>query len=128
MGYLTDSGYIPQETGERLLGADLLVLESNHDVEMVRSGPYPYHLKQRVLGAEGHLSNDTAALYAADCARAGTSAIVLAHLSAENNSPGTALNTVGLALEAVGYTGQLTVAPRAELSTGILLEGSVCRR
>lgn len=128
VGYLTDSGYILQETGEKLLGSDLLVLESNHDVEMLRSGPYPYALKQRVLGMEGHLSNDVAAMYAADCARAGTRAILLAHLSAENNSPGTALNTVGRALEAVGYTGSLAVAPTAELSEGFILEGAVCRK
>lgn len=128
VGYLTDTGYILQETGERLLGSDLLVLESNHDVEMVRSGPYPYQLKQRVLGELGHLSNDIAARYAADCARAGTRSIVLAHLSDENNTPQVALNTVGRLLEAVGYTGSLSVAPRGELSECLVLEGSVCKK
>ncbi len=112
LGYLTDTGYILQETGEALLGAELLVLESNHDVEMLRSGPYPYALKQRVLGEQGHLSNDAAARYAADAAQAGTRSIILAHLSRENNTPRLALDTVGRALEAAAYTGQLTVAPR----------------
>lgn len=112
LGYLTDTGYILQETGERLLGVELLVLESNHDVEMLRSGPYPYPLKRRVLGEQGHLSNNDAARYAADAARAGTRSIILAHLSKENNTPQIALGTVGRALEAAEYAGRLTVAPR----------------
>lgn len=113
LGYLTDTGFICQETADALLGAELLVLESNHDVETLRSGPYPYQLKQRVLGPLGHLSNDVAAQFAADSARAGTRDIILAHLSEENNTPQMALNTVGRLLEAAGYTGQLTVAPRS---------------
>ena len=113
LGYLTDTGYIPEVTARRLLGADLLVLESNHDVDMLRSGPYPYPLKQRVLGPSGHLSNDTAAQYAADSARAGTKSIILAHLSPENNTPRLALDTVGQALTAIGYTGRLSAAPRS---------------
>lgn len=113
LGYLTDTGFICQETADALLGAELLVLESNHDVEALLSGPYPYALKQRVLGPQGHLSNDTAARFAADSARAGTRDIILAHLSEENNTPQLALNTVGRLLEAAGYTGHLTVAPRS---------------
>ncbi len=126
LGYLTDTGYILQETGECLLGAEILVLESNHDVEMLRAGPYPYQLKQRVLGEQGHLSNDAAARYAAASAQAGTRSIILAHLSKENNTPQTALNTVGRALEAVGYDGQLTVAPRDALSETYILERALC--
>lgn len=126
LGYLTDTGYIPEETARRLCGADLLVLESNHDVEMLRSGPYPFPLKQRVLGPLGHLSNDAAAQFAADSARAGTSSIILAHLSRENNTPQVALNTVGRMLEAVGYTGRLTVAPRESLSELHRLEKAAC--
>lgn len=126
LGYLTDTGYIMEETARGLLGADLLVLESNHDVEMLRSGPYPFPLKQRVLGPQGHLSNDAAAQYAANSARAGTRSIILAHLSKENNTPQTALNTVGRALEAAGYTGRLCVAPRDVLSEVHILEKAVC--
>lgn len=111
LGYLTDTGLICQETADALLGAELLVLESNHDVETLLSGPYPYPLKQRVLGPQGHLSNDVAAQFAADSARAGTRDIILAHLSKENNTPQMALNTVGRLLEAAAYTGQLTAAP-----------------
>lgn len=126
LGYLTDTGYIPEETGRRLLGAELLVLESNHDVEMLRSGPYPFPLKQRVLGEMGHLSNDTAARYAAESARAGTRAIILAHLSKENNAPQTALNTVARTLEAVDYRGRLSVAPRDGLGEVHILERVRC--
>jgi len=128
LGYLTDTGYIPQETAQALLGADLLVLESNHDVEMLRSGPYPYPLKQRVLGPEGHLSNDVAARFAADSAKQGTRDIILAHLSKENNTPQAALNTVGRRLEAAGYTGGLTVAPRDTVSEAHRLERAICRK
>lgn len=126
LGYLTDTGYILQETGERLLGAELLVLESNHDVEMLLSGPYPYQLKQRVLGEQGHLSNEAAARYAAASAQAGTRSIILAHLSKENNTPQAALNAVGRMLETVRYTGRLTVAPRDAAGEIHILESVPC--
>jgi len=126
LGYLTDTGYILQETAQRLLGADLLVLESNHDVEMLRAGPYPFPLKQRVLGPLGHLSNDAAAQFAADSALAGTRSIILAHLSKENNTPQTALSTVGAKLASIGYTGRLTVAPRDVPGEVHSLERAVC--
>ena len=68
-------------------GADLLVCETNHDEDWVRSGPYPYALKQRILGDFGHLSNEAGAELAGRAALAGTRTILLAHLSAENNTP-----------------------------------------
>lgn len=113
LGYLTDTGVLPTEA-RQLLGADLLVLEANHDVETLRSGPYPYYLKERVLGPRGHLSNDTAAAFAREAALRGTREILLAHLSAENNTPAMALRTVGTALSAAGYAGGLAAAPRGE--------------
>ncbi len=122
LGYLTDTGCIPEETAQALLGAGLLVLESNHDVEMVWSGPYPYALKERVLGTRGHLSNEAAAAFAADSARAGTKTIVLAHLSRENNTPGKALNAVGRWLEAAGFAGKLVAAPADKMSEVFWLE------
>lgn len=126
VGYLTDTGFICEETASALLGAELLVLESNHDVETLLSGPYPYHLKRRVLGPQGHLSNDVAAQFAADSAKAGTRDIILAHLSEENNTPQMALNTVGRMLEAADYTGCLTVAPRSALGEIHRLERVLC--
>ena len=113
VGIITDTGYITEEAHAALLGSDLLLLESNHDVESVRSGPYPYYLKDRILGVCGHLSNDAAAHFACEAAAGGTRQIVLAHLSSENNTPAMALNAVGRRLEAAGYTGELTVAPRS---------------
>ena len=128
VGYLTDTGVVEEETRNGLLGADVLVLESNHDVDMLLTGPYPYHLKRRVLGCEGHLSNADAAVFAADSARAGTRAIILAHLSAENNTPRLALDTVGQALECVPFAGELWAAPRCEPGRRYVLEAVACRR
>ena len=127
VGVLTDTGYVIEGTGRRLAGAELLVLESNHDAEMVRSGPYPYGLKQRVLGAQGHLSNEDAARFAAASARAGTRTILLAHLSRENNRPELALETVGRALEEIGWRGRLAVAPSDVMSEAVILEGAAWR-
>ncbi len=115
LGYLTDTGVIPPQA-ECLLGTDILFLEANHDVETLRSGPYPYYLKDRVLGAYGHLSNDAAAAFAREAALQGTGDIILAHLSQENNTPQMALNAVGTALRGADYRGLLSVAPRAGLS------------
>ena len=126
LAYLTDTGYIPGETAHAMLGAEMLILESNHDVEMVRSGPYPYSLKQRILGPQGHLSNDVAARFAADSAKAGTRDIILAHLSEENNTPQMALNAVGRLLEAVDYRGRLCAAPRCDISEEHILGRNVC--
>lgn len=126
VGYLTDTGYIPEETGTRLLGADLLVLESNHDVEMLRSGPYPFPLKKRILGLEGHLSNADAASYAASSVRAGTRAVLLAHLSEENNTPDLALDALRRTLEAAGLSARFSAAPRDTMSEALTLEGAVC--
>ena len=127
LGYLTDTGVIPQ-AAQCLLGVDLLYLESNHDVETLRSGPYPYYLKARVLGDQGHLSNDLAARFAQAAAIQGTRDIILAHLSQENNTPQMALNTVEAALRAADYRGQLSVAPRAGLSPVHETEAAVCRK
>ena len=128
VGYLTDTGYIPDETGECLLGADILVLECNHDVDMLRSGPYPFPLKKRILGMEGHLSNIVAAEYAVSSVRAGTRQLLLAHLSDQNNTPRLALETVGRALKEAGLTVRLSAAPRDTISEALALEGETCRR
>ena len=127
VGYLTDTGCIPQETGDHLLGADILVLESNHDVDMLLAGPYSFTLKRRILGPLGHLSNDTAAAYAAESVRAGTRAVLLAHLSDENNTPRKALDTAGRALAEAGLAVKLAAAPRDTMSEPLTLEGSGCR-
>ena len=66
MGFATDLGYIPPNVKAQLKGVDLLLLESNHDLEMLRDGPYPWAVKQRVLSRVGHLSNEAAAEFLED--------------------------------------------------------------
>lgn len=92
LGYATDIGYISKEVEEHLLGCDAVVLESNHDTEMLRTGPYPYELKLRVGSKRGHLSNTDSATFAARLCESGTKSILLAHLSRENNTPDTAFD------------------------------------
>ena len=118
VGVITDTGYITDEAAELLPGVDLCVLESNHDVETLRSGPYPYYLKQRILGIQGHLCNEDAARFAVTLAESGTSEIILAHLSRENNTPAMAFQAVERALSAAGLSPLLSVAPRDTLSQG----------
>lgn len=83
----TDLGYMPPNVRMRLLGADLLVIESNHDVEMLRDGPYPWAVKQRVLSRVGHLSNDAVSEYLANEYDGGARFVILAHISESNNLP-----------------------------------------
>ena len=112
IGFLTDTGYVTDEALDLLPGVDLAIIEANHDVEALCSGPYPYSLKQRILGPEGHLSNEDAARLAVTLAEAGASELVLAHLSRDNNTPAMALNAVTAALEAAGLALPVSVAPR----------------
>lgn len=87
IGYATDIGYVTREIEESLTGCDAVILESNHDREMLTYGPYPYQLKQRIASRRGHLSNPESALLAAHLCATGTRSLMLAHLSAENNTP-----------------------------------------
>ena len=123
LAVLTDTGRITDEARAAVLGTELLLLEANHDVEMLRSGPYPCYLKQRILSDRGHLSNGAAAEFALECAEHGTEDILLAHLSAENNTPQLAEYTVGRALQAGGLSVRLAAAPRDTIS-----EVHLCRR
>lgn len=129
VGILTDTGYVTDEAVSIMPGVDLAILEANHDIETLRSGSYPYYLKQRILGAEGHLCNEDAARFAVTLAEAGASEIVLAHLSRENNTPAMARNAVETALSAAGLHPRLSVAPRDCLSGPHAVCGrSVCRK
>lgn len=114
----TDLGFVAQPVYDAVRGADLAILESNHDVEMLKNGKYPYYLKQRILANRGHLSNAGCAAFSAALLETGTRQIVLAHLSRENNTPKLAYNTVGSALAQagaqVGKDVLLTVAPAHE--------------
>ncbi|MEO6830295.1 MAG: MBL fold metallo-hydrolase [Acidobacteriaceae bacterium] len=83
----TDLGYLAPNVRMHLRGADLLILESNHDVEMLRDGPYPWAVKQRVLSRTGHLSNDAVGEYLAEEYDGGARYLILAHISESNNLP-----------------------------------------
>lgn len=122
----TDLGRLTPAVLQAVRGCDLLVCESNHDVDWVRSGPYPYYLKERILGDRGHLSNEMGAELAALAVEAGARTVVLAHLSAENNTPARARETAARRLSAGGVDPQrdisLTVAPRKECGPVFQLE------
>ena len=94
----TDLGYISPNVKAQLKGADLLLLESNHDLEMLRDGPYPWAVKQRVLSRVGHLSNEAAAGYLEDGYDGQAAYVILAHLSESNNLPELARVTAERAL------------------------------
>ena len=98
----TDLGFLSEEVKAALTGADLAVIESNHDVEMLRNGPYPYYLQKRILSTKGHLSNDTCADFLPQMAKSGTTRFLLAHLSRENNSRKIALETAMASLVKAG--------------------------
>lgn len=91
----TDLGYAPDQVIEAIQDTDLLFIESNHDIQMLKAGKYPYFLKRRVLSMEGHLSNEEAGRVAKEVIRFGRAKqILLAHLSKENNFPELAFETV----------------------------------
>lgn len=90
-GVATDIGYVTEDIKEGLYGCEAVVIESNHDVEMLKCGPYPQELKKRILSNRGHLSNKDSAELCAYLASGGTKAFLLAHLSEENNEPTLAL-------------------------------------
>ena len=96
--HLTDTGVVTEEMLRYLRGADTVLLESNHDETMLRFGPYPMQLKNRILSDRGHLSNARCAETARSLAESGTRRIILGHLSKENNTPAKAMAETGQAL------------------------------
>jgi len=87
MAIATDLGYVPPNVKQALKNVDVLLLESNHDLEMLKDGPYPWSVKQRVLSRVGHLSNEAAAEFLLRDYDGGAHTIVLGHLSEQNNLP-----------------------------------------
>ena len=119
MAVVTDLGYPSQLVRERLRGCHLLVLEANHDDAMLKAGPYPWPLKQRIGGKSGHLSNLQSSQLLADVLHDELEHVVLAHLSEINNHPDLARLT---AQEILGSRGtRLGVASQREVSTWFLL-------
>jgi len=87
VGVATDLGYMPLSVMDHLRGCSALVIESNHDLEMLRGGPYPWSVKQRVMSRVGHLSNEALADFFASDYDGAAAFVVLAHLSEQNNHP-----------------------------------------
>lgn len=96
LGYCTDLGKVTSLVERHLKGCNGLVLEFNHDPEMLRSGPYPLYLQQRVKSSHGHLANNDAALFLKELVHDHLDSVVLAHLSETNNDPALALGEVGV--------------------------------
>ena len=107
--HATDMGMVTDEMLEGLRGADTVLIESNHDEDMLRYGSYPYYLKRRILSDHGHLSNEACAQLARTLADGGTERVILGHLSRENNTPARAMYASEKALE--GTDTQLYCAP-----------------
>ena len=126
IGLITDLGCYNDYTVECLRNLDLLYLEANHDIHMLQVGPYPYYLKQRILGERGHLSNENTGRLLCRILHDGLKSILLGHLSKENNLPELAYETVRMevTMSELPYRGgdfPLYVAKRSEVSEVICI-------
>jgi phosphoribosyl 1,2-cyclic phosphodiesterase len=114
----TDLGYLPDSVRVQLRGSDALLLESNHDLNMLKVGPYPWSVKQRVMGRMGHLSNDVACSFIRDHLDLRTSTLIMGHLSEHNNHPEIVRLCASQALDGRGLFTKLVVAdPRQPTET-----------
>jgi phosphoribosyl 1,2-cyclic phosphodiesterase len=107
---VTDLGYIPESVKYHLRRTDLVLLEANHDLEMLKVGPYPWSVKQRVMSRVGHLSNLMMAEYLEQELPDRVTHLVLGHLSEQNNHPEIVRESATRALEVRGLRAQLTIA------------------
>ncbi len=116
----TDLGYFSDTVKENISGSDMVMLESNHDIEMLRVGRYPYFLKRRILSEHGHLSNEAAGNAVYELLQTGVREVLLGHLSKENNFPELAYETVKGILEQksvkINDDIRLDLAPRSGVS------------
>ena len=100
----TDLGIVTDTVREAIRGSDAVLIESNHDVEMLKRGPYPPDLKLRILSEQGHLSNNACAAELPELLKSGTTRIILGHLSLHNNMPTLATASARAALADIGAT------------------------
>lgn len=125
VGISTDLGQVTDEVTQALNGCKVLVFEANHDIDMLRNGPYPYSLKQRISGPNGHLSNQQAGEALIGFVQNGAEQIYLAHLSKDNNTESLCRCTVENTLRRSGIEAEkdvrVRVAPRSERSEVFLL-------
>ena len=109
----TDLGYLPDSVRFQVRDSDVLLLEANHDLNMLKVGPYPWSVKQRVMGRMGHLSNDVACKFVRDELAPRTSTLILGHLSEHNNHPVLVEQAAAEALDGRGlFTRFLVAGPR----------------
>lgn len=126
VGVVTDLGVYDDYILDNIRGLDAILLEANHDVRMLEAGPYPYPLKQRILGDKGHLSNENSGRLLSRALHDGLRHILLGHLSKENNYEKLAIKTVSLevTLSDTPYKAKdfpITIAPRESVSERIVL-------
>jgi len=117
VGLVTDLGYVTDSIKFHLRGAHLLLLESNHDLEMLKVGPYPWSVKQRVMGRKGHLSNDVVCDFIRSDLDTTINTLVLGHLSEHNNHPEIVRNQANRALDRVRralFTRLVVVEPKKQ--------------
>jgi len=116
VGIATDLGYLPVSVRDHLRACDVLVMESNHDLEMLRGGPYPWSVKQRVMSRVGHLSNEALADFLINDYDNHATFVVLAHLSDQNNHPEIARRGAERALASRGslFQNRLRLATQTE--------------
>lgn len=116
MTVATDIGHVTEKIKENIYDSDVLLFEANHDIDMLKKGKYPWHLKKRILGENGHLSNVAAGETLSEIMSGSLKYIFLGHLSSENNEPHLAYETVGKILEKnhikVGKHVQMDMASR----------------
>ena len=120
-GIMTDLGVYNEYTIACMQGMDAVLLEANHDIRMLETGPYPYYLKRRIMGERGHLSNEMSGRFLSRILHDGLKAVVLGHLSKENNMAELAYETVRLEITMAdnafrGNDFPITVAKRSEVS------------
>jgi phosphoribosyl 1,2-cyclic phosphodiesterase len=106
----TDLGYVTDSLRVHLRGSDVVILESNHDLEMLRVGPYPWSVKQRVMSRRGHLSNEVAADFIQNDLDTTVSTVVLGHISEHNNHPELVRRAAARALDGRALFTRLIVA------------------
>lgn len=127
----TDMGHMSDYILNNIKGSIAVILESNHDIDMLKNGHYPFFLKKRILGDFGHLSNKIASETAVELLKSGTKHIMLGHLSADNNSPKLAISeTAGLAIQMGAVPGKdfsLAVANRYTPTNFLSSKGDVSK-
>ncbi len=112
LGVMTDTGRVTEQMLSALSGSTHIVLEANHDPELLQCSPYPYQLRERIASVRGHLSNSQSASAAVRLAELGAESILLSHLSENANTPSLAYSAVSSALGASGLSPELAVASR----------------